>query len=69
MSNPAKDIRKQIKNVIQAELEGILSNELYQTLEKRLMDHLSARLNAIDERQKQLQSYMIRHTAPAVDKK
>lgn len=68
MSSNAKDIRKQIKNVIQSDLESIVSEELVAKLEQRLMAHLDSRLNVIEEKQKQIQSFLLRQTTLPVAK-
>lgn len=64
MSNPAKDIRKQVRNVTQEILSDVLNNELVTAMEVRIMTYVKKRLDAIDERQKDIQAYMIRNSAP-----
>ncbi len=73
-----KFLRKQVRNVAQAELPGIVTNELILELEKRLSAKVEARLdkiteyiksalNDIDNRAKETQAYLIRNTSiPAV---
>lgn len=74
MSNPSKDIRKQIRNVMQEVAPEILSQELMKALEARILkhvdsrldlisDHIKATLNAIDSRTKDVQSMVVRQSA------
>lgn len=71
MSN-SKDIRKQIRNVLQAEMEVILKQETAEAISKELKAHIDTRLNAIakhlkdtldaiEERTKDVQAYMLRN--------
>lgn len=64
MSNVAKDIRKQVRNVTQEILSDVLSSELVTAMEVRIMQYVKKRLDAIDERSKDIQAYMVRQSAP-----
>jgi len=59
MSNPQKDLRKQLRNLVQEELPAILSKELVDAV----LSKINSRLDVIDERQKVIQSYLIRNTS------
>ena len=63
MGNPAKDIRKQVRNVVNEILQEVLSTELVKHIEIKLRNEMNARLNIIDERQKDIQGYMVRQSA------
>ena len=65
MSNPQKDLRKQLKNLVKEALPEVLSTELVQAA----LASLNERLDMIDERQKQIQSYLIRNTSTPEFKK
>lgn len=73
MSNNAKDIRKQIKNVIQSELPELLNKELSTAAYKQLSAEIQTKLSMIelevrntlkqiDERSKDIQDYIIRQS-------
>lgn len=63
----AKDLRKQLKNVIQGMKDEMIGNELVVAMEKRLSAIIVARLNLIDARMKDIQSFMVRQNmAPVV---
>ena len=70
MSN-AKDIRKQIKNIMVQEMPAILTQEAALEIQKALKAHLDSRLDAIakhlkdtldniDQRSKDIQAYTLR---------
>ena len=59
MSNAQKDLRKQLRNLVQEELPGVLTKELVEAA----LANIHSRLDQIDERQKQIQSYLIRSTS------
>lgn len=58
-----KDLRKQLRNVVQEMKDELITQEIIQSIERRLMDYLRMRLDAIDERQKDIQGYMVRQNA------
>lgn len=68
MSNSnVKDIRKQVRNVVQEVLPGVMTQEMYVKLLTSMnerMDALEAQVKAkmqeIEERSKDVQSYLIR---------
>lgn len=75
MSNPQKDLRKQLKNIVQDILPGILASELQQNNAKELRESMNLRMEEImknvieylktmEERQKDFQNYMIRQITP-----
>lgn len=87
MSNP-KELRKQLRNVVQELLPELLKKELTEAMFKTLMEHLNNRMDfvsasakdsiaKIDERQKEMHSYVVRQinlavapaTKPEADKK
>lgn len=61
MSN-AKIIRGQLRQIAKDMLPEVLTIELMEAIRKELRNELIARLEAIDERQKQLQGYMVRQS-------
>lgn len=61
----SKDLRKQLRNVIQEILPELLTSELMKVLEQKI----TARLDLIDQRQKDITGYMVRQSAPAPIKK
>lgn len=60
MSSELKQLRGQVRQVAKEMLPEILESELYARIEKKLMEVIIKRLDAIDERQKEITSYMIR---------
>lgn len=71
--NNVKVIRKQIKNVIDAKLEGILTQEFILAGFKEIKEHTDKRLDAItkhlvdtlkqiDDRAKDTQAYIVRNS-------
>jgi hypothetical protein len=61
-SKELKQIRGQIRQIVKELLPEMLSENLTQTLYNRLSLQLTNRLVEIDERQKDLQSYMVRNS-------
>jgi len=59
MSNPQKDLRKQLRNLVKEELPEVLTVELVEAA----LAKINKRLDLIDERQKVIQSYLIRNTS------
>lgn len=57
-----KDLRKQVRNVVKEVLPEILGNELVKEIEYKLRQEINARLNLIDDRQKDIQSYVVRQS-------
>ena len=65
MSN-AKVIRGQLRQIAKEILPEILTNELVEFIRNELRQELLIKLNAIDERSKDIQAYMIRQSAPVI---
>ena len=70
----AKDLRKQLKNVVQAMLPDLINSELGESIRKDLSRQIQARLDVmmeevrntlkqIDERSKDIQGYLVRQTS------
>ena len=59
----AKALRGQIRQIVKEELPGILASELIKNLELGLKDILTKRLDAIDERQKDISHYVVNQSA------
>lgn len=68
MSTNAKELRGQLRQVVKEMAQELITKELVDTIEKKLRTEMNARLNLIDERQKQIQGYMVRQSAPHVKK-
>lgn len=77
--NNIKALRKQLRNVVQDELAGVLSQEVISNISKQLTVHVDSRLDAIakhlkdtldriDARTTDLQGYVIRQSAPTAPK-
>lgn len=77
--NNVKALRKQLRNVVQDELAGVLSTEVVADVRKELFAHIDGRLDAIakhlkdtldriDTRTKDLQGYVLRQYAPIAPK-
>jgi hypothetical protein len=62
MSNQAKDLRKQLRNVVQEVLPELLQSELVKAVEQKLRKEMNDRLNLIDKRQKDIQGYVVRQS-------
>lgn len=60
-SSELKQIRGQIRQVVKEILPELLNEALIEQLQKALSNQLQERLNQIDQRQQELQSYMVRH--------
>lgn len=60
--NP-KDLRKQLRNIVQELLTEALIKEVMFEVEKRLMDVVKKRLDMLDERQKDMLGYIVRQSA------
>lgn len=58
-----KDLRKQIRNVARELLPEIMQHELYAMVEIKLRKELTERLDKIDRRQADIQSFLVRQTA------
>lgn len=63
-----KDLRKQLRNVAKELLPEILESELFLKVELKLRKELMLRLEQLDKRQADIQSYIIRQSAPNVKK-
>lgn len=64
MSNPAKVLRQQIRQVVIDLLPEVLKKEIVSDVEIRLRKEIHSRLDEIDRRQKDLHSYLIRNSSP-----
>lgn len=65
MSNKAKELRSQMRNVV----KELLTEELVRAVEEKLRKEINGRLNVIDQRQKDIAGYMVRQSAlPAIKK-
>ena len=69
-SKQVKDIRKQLRNVVQEMLPGVTSQEMYVQLSKvinerldQISKHINSTLETIDQRSKDVQTYVIRQSA------
>jgi hypothetical protein len=69
MSNNAKDIRKQVRNVVQEILPELLASALIAEIDKKLTALVLKRLDQIDQRQKDIQGYMVRQSASSMPTK
>lgn len=63
MSNPIKVLRGQVRQVVNEVLPVILASELMKAMENRLLQYVKDRLDLIDQRSKDMQSYMVRQSA------
>lgn len=79
MSGSIKELRKQLRNVVQGLLPEILTKELEEAVYKKLLSDMNARmdliannaketLERIDERSRDVQSYVIRQSSPTLIK-
>lgn len=57
-----KDMRKQLRNVVKELLPEILTAEFRAEILMKLYKELKARLDEIDQRQKDIQSYVVRNS-------
>ncbi len=70
MSNNAKDLRKQLKNLVKEELPVVVTTELYVSLKshidvkiKEIEDNVKKTLHEINERHKDTMSYLVRQVS------
>lgn len=63
MGNQLKQIRGQIRQIVKELLPEILTNELIAAVAQQTNKVVSERLNSIDERQKEMTSYIVRNQA------
>lgn len=61
MSKELKQIRGQIRQIVKEILPELLSEQLVEAMEKRLVGQLREGLTKIDNRQAELQSYIVRN--------
>lgn len=61
--NQVKDLRKQLRNVVKEILPELLQSEAVEAIYRLLREELGKRLDAIDERQKEIAGYMVRQSA------
>lgn len=61
-----KQIRGQLRQIAKELLPELLEQELFLKVELKLRKELQARLEQIDKRQAEVQSYIIRQSAPIV---
>lgn len=66
MSNPAKDLRKQIRNEVKDTVKELLASEFINEQMKLIREEMNSRLDVIDERQKDIQGYIIRQSGLSV---
>lgn len=77
--NNVKFLRKQVRNVVQETLPGVLSQEFAQDLEMRLFEYVRGRMDEIktnveatlkqmDERSKDIQSYIVNQSMIPIEK-
>lgn len=63
MGNQIKMLRGQVRQAVKEMFPEVLNQELVQNAFKKLNDEIKRRLDIIDERQKDIQAYMVRHSA------
>lgn len=61
-----KQLRGQIRIIVKEILPEILTTEVVAAIERVISTKVDARLNNIDDRQKDLQSFMVRQRAQAI---
>jgi hypothetical protein len=61
VSSEAKVIRGQVRQVVKEILPEVLVEQAVREMEIRIMTYVKKRLDQIDERQKDIQTYMIRN--------
>lgn len=61
MSNNIKQLRGQVRQIVKELLPEVLSVELMAAIEAKLIQQIKDGLAKIDERQRELQSYMVRN--------
>lgn len=64
MSNPAKVLRQQVRQVVLDLLPELVKKELVLDMETRLRKEMNDRLEVIDQKQRDLQAYFIRNSLP-----
>ena len=64
MSNHIKTLRGQLRQIVLDVLPDVLTQALVKDIEARLKKEMTDRLDAIDERQKAIQGYMVRQSTP-----
>ena len=57
-----KELRKQLRIILRDVLPEVLTSELVVAVEKKLRVEMNDRLNKIDERQKDVQSFLVRNS-------
>lgn len=63
MSNPIKELRKQLRTITKEELPEILKNALFQAAVDQIQKQMHERLDKIEEDQKKLMMYLLRQGA------
>jgi len=61
-----KQIRGQLRQIVKELLPEVMAQEIQRNVEKQLTDLITERLNRLDEKQKEMFSYIIRMSAPKV---
>lgn len=59
-----KQIRGQVRQIVKEILPEVLTLEIAVTIQKALMQELGRRLDAIDQRQKDIQAFTVRQASP-----
>lgn len=59
-----KLLRKQIRNVVQELLPAVLTQEVVTSISSELKKEVLSRLDAIDARQKDITSFVVRNSVP-----
>lgn len=63
MSNDIKKLRGQIRQIVKELLPDVLSTELFIQLRDELNKKISERLDAVDKKQRDINSYVVRNHA------
>lgn len=63
MSNPIKELRKQLRTITKEELPEILKNELFQAAVDQIQKQMHERLDKIEETHKKILMYVMRQSA------
>lgn len=66
MSKDAKMLRGQLRQIAKEILPEVLTRELVEAIRNELRQEILIKLNAIDERNKDIQAYMVRQSSPVV---
>lgn len=69
MSNPIKELRKQLRTITKEELPSIINDALFQQTIDRLQKQLHERLDKIEEDHKKLLMYILKQGASTEIKK